>query len=65
LETTGTRSRSAPCPRCEGEVPLQGRPLIGEVLGCERCGAQLEVAGLEPVALEPFAKVDVDEDDLE
>jgi len=63
LETTETRSRSAPCPRCKGAVPLQGRPLIGEVLGCERCGAQLEVASLEPVELEPFAKVDEDEGD--
>jgi len=32
--------------------------MIGEVFGCGQCGAQLEVAATEPVALEPLAKVD-------
>jgi lysine biosynthesis protein LysW len=44
-------------------VRLLGRLLIGEVFGCGRCGAQLEVAGVEPLALEPLAPIDEDEAD--
>lgn len=37
---------------------MVGRVMIGEVFGCGQCRAQLEVAGTEPVVLEPLAKVD-------
>jgi lysine biosynthesis protein LysW len=39
--------------------------MIGEVFGCERCGAQVEVASTDPLELEPFAKVEEDEEDFE
>ncbi len=39
--------------------------MIGEVFGCTRCGAQLEVASVEPLLLEPMAKVEEDESDLQ
>jgi len=42
-----------------------GRLLIGEVFGCSRCGAQLEVASVEPLVLEPFARIEEEEEDLE
>ena len=42
--STRTRARTAHCPDCGAEVRLTGRSMIGEVVGCERCGAQLEVA---------------------
>lgn len=38
-----------------------GRLLIGEVIGCGQCGAQLEVASPEPLELEPFARVEEEE----
>jgi lysine biosynthesis protein LysW len=50
--------RTAACPECGGEVRLVGRLLIGEVFGCGHCKAQVEVANLEPLVLEPFARVD-------
>lgn len=63
--STQTLSRSARCPSCHGEVRLAERPLIGEVFGCGRCHAQLEVASADPLELEPFAKVEEDEEDFE
>jgi lysine biosynthesis protein LysW len=39
--------------------------MIGEVFGCGKCSAQLEVAGLDPVTLEPFARVEEEESDFD
>lgn len=57
-------SKTARCPGCGGEVRLVGRLLIGEVFGCGQCGAQLEVASSDPVELEPFARVEEEEEDF-
>jgi lysine biosynthesis protein LysW len=57
-------TRCARCPDCGAEVRLVGRLLIGEVFGCGQCGAQLEVANSDPLELEPFAKVEIEEEDL-
>jgi alpha-aminoadipate carrier protein LysW len=62
--TTRLKIQLAHCPDCGGEVRLTGRLLIGEVLGCGTCGAQLEVANVDPIALEPLAKVDEIADDM-
>lgn len=48
----------ATCPACGVQVRLAGRPLIGEVVGCGACGAQLEVVSLAPPTLEPLARID-------
>ncbi|NOT32017.1 MAG: lysine biosynthesis protein LysW [Planctomycetes bacterium] len=57
-------SKTARCPDCRGEVRLVGRMLIGEVFGCAHCGAQIEVAGSDPLELEPFARVEEEEEDF-
>ena len=59
------KTRAAPCPDCGAEVRLVGRLMIGEVFGCGKCSAQLEVAGTDPVTLEPLAKIDDDELEVE
>jgi lysine biosynthesis protein LysW len=56
-------ARSAPCPECGAPVRLLGRLLIGEVVGCNRCAAQLEVAASDPLILEPLARIE-DEDEV-
>lgn len=56
--------RIATCPECGGDVRLVGRLMIGEVFGCGKCGAQLEVASPDPVVLEPLAKIEEDEEDF-
>jgi lysine biosynthesis protein LysW len=63
VESTRTKLRAARCPDCGEAVHLDGRLLIGEVFGCSHCGAQLEVANADPLELEPFSKVDAEEED--
>jgi len=65
VTTTRLKSCAAHCPVCRAEVRLLGRLLIGEVFGCGNCGEELEVACLEPLELELFARVEAEEDDLE
>jgi lysine biosynthesis protein LysW len=38
--------------------------MIGEVCECKGCHAQLEVASVSPLVLEPLAKVEEDEEDF-
>ncbi len=39
------------CPECEGGINLRD-PLLGEIVPCASCGADLEVVGLDPLALD-------------
>ncbi len=46
-------------------MDLDGRLMIGEVFNCGTCGATLEVANIEPLILEPFAKIEEDAEDFQ
>ena len=50
---------SANCPECEAAVDVQGL-LVGEILYCQDCSAELEVRSIEPaeVALAPQIEED-------
>jgi lysine biosynthesis protein LysW len=61
--STRIQTSTARCPACADEVRLVGRLMIGEVFGCGQCAAQLEVASLQPLVLEPFARVESEEED--
>jgi alpha-aminoadipate carrier protein LysW len=39
------------CPECEAEVPLHADSVVGEVVPCPDCGADLEVTALQPPVL--------------
>ncbi len=52
------------CEKCGSSIELEGRLLIGEVFECPSCRATLEVAMLEPLTLEPFARVEEDPQEL-
>jgi alpha-aminoadipate carrier protein LysW len=43
---------SAICPECDGEVFLNEDVIIGEIVTCPDCGADLEVVSLDPPRLE-------------
>lgn len=45
---------SAPCPACGQAMPMPPDALVGEILVCGYCGAELEVVSLAPVVLEFF-----------
>ncbi len=52
----------AECLKCGQGLELEARLLVGEVLHCERCGAQLEVTELDPLVLAPRARVEDEEE---
>jgi uncharacterized paraquat-inducible protein A len=43
---------TARCPECDSSTSVAGEISIGRQLGCERCGAVLEIVGLSPVLLD-------------
>lgn len=47
------------CPECSAEVNREGLEL-GELLVCDDCGSELEVVGLNPLALETAPEEDED-----
>jgi alpha-aminoadipate carrier protein LysW len=60
------------CPVCDAEIDLEEDELDeGDTLFCEECGAELRVAGVDPLELEPVEEEeeeespDYDEDDEE
>ncbi|HED64455.1 MAG TPA: lysine biosynthesis protein LysW [Planctomycetes bacterium] len=48
----------ADCVLCGAGFTLKGRLMIGEVFDCPHCGKPLEIADLDPLAIEPFARID-------
>ena len=49
----------AECPECFGEVELND-VMQNEIVQCGDCGADLEVVGLDPIALEMAPEEDED-----
>jgi alpha-aminoadipate carrier protein LysW len=45
-------STTASCPECAAEITLSADTVVGEILVCPDCGADLEVISLEPPTLE-------------
>ena len=51
---------NATCPECAGETPLANDVVLGEIVQCPDCGAELEVTGLAPIAIELAPEVEED-----
>jgi alpha-aminoadipate carrier protein LysW len=43
---------TAICPECDEEVYVDADSEQGDVVGCDECGVDLEVVGLDPVELD-------------
>lgn len=66
LTTTDVaRREDAGCLQCGARLELDQRLLVGEVVQCERCEAQLEVADVDPVRLAPLARIEEEAEDFE
>ena len=39
------------CPECEGQIEVPSDAIVGEIVPCGGCGAELEVAGTNPLNL--------------
>ncbi|MEW6742330.1 MAG: lysine biosynthesis protein LysW [Planctomycetota bacterium] len=48
------------CPECEGDVPVPEDAMLGEIVPCAGCGAELEVTSVSPVVLEPAPEIEED-----
>ena len=53
-------SKQGKCPECDADVELADDVMVGEIAQCAECGAELEVVGLEPLALEPAPEEEED-----
>ena len=49
----------AACPECEADVPVDGA-IVGEIVFCPDCGAELEVLDLENPTLAVAPEVEED-----
>ena len=54
------------CPTCSGVIDLDEEELDeGDPVTCEECGADLKVASVHPVELEPALEADDEDEDEE
>jgi len=54
------------CLGCDEDIRFPGRPRLGQMVTCHRCGARLEVIDVNPLELDwVFDDDDTDEDELE
>ncbi len=37
------------CPDCQQEIELGPEPVVGDVIECEHCAAELEIVSLDPL----------------
>jgi lysine biosynthesis protein LysW len=51
----------ANCIECDEEIEISGRPRLGQKVTCTNCGAELEVASINPLELD-WAEEDYDDD---
>ena len=65
MSTSLKLRRSTACPTCGADLEFVGRLMIGEVVSCQVCRTQLEVACADPLTVEPLCKVEEDEEDLD
>jgi len=57
---TTTQRTTVECPECAANVALNGNVLVGEIVDCGDCGAELEVRATNPVRVELAPEVEED-----
>lgn len=48
------------CPECEADVEVQDDAVIGEIVPCGECGAELEITSTEPLQLQLAPEIEED-----
>ena len=62
-QTTNVASQArnaVECPECAANVAVGPNVLVGEILDCQDCGAELEVRATSPVRVELAPQVEED-----
>lgn len=57
---TTTQRTTVECPECAATLQVGANVLVGEILDCADCGAELEVRATNPVRLELAPQVEED-----
>ncbi len=39
------------CPTCDADLAVPSDVMLGEILGCDDCGVELEITVLDPLAV--------------
>ena len=58
--TQTTQRQTVECPECANNIQLAANILVGEILDCNDCGAELEVRATNPVRVELAPQVEED-----
>lgn len=58
--TTQTQRLSVECPECAAALTVAPNILVGEILDCTECGAELEVRATSPIRVELAPEVEED-----
>jgi lysine biosynthesis protein LysW len=54
------------CLGCDEDIRFPGRPRLGQMVTCHRCGAHLQVIDVNPLELDwMFDEEDLEDDELE
>lgn len=53
----------ATCIECDEEIEINGRPKLGQKVTCPNCGAELEIASINPLELDWAYEEEDDDDD--
>ncbi len=53
-------SMTRECPECSASLQMTTQPLLHEILPCGDCGIELEIIGLNPLAIEVAPEVEED-----
>jgi alpha-aminoadipate carrier protein LysW len=52
------------CPMCDGAIDVEEDELDeGDILACEECGAEIQVAGVNPLELEAAEEEELDDEE--
>ncbi len=54
------KTNTANCPVCDAPASLPSDLLLGEIVPCDDCGAELEVTSLDPLTLGEAPEVQED-----
>lgn len=54
------------CPECDADLEIDEQDIDeGDAVRCESCGTEFEVAGVDPLELEPVSDDEDEEEDLD
>lgn len=57
--------RTTDCPECEADIAIDDDADLHDIVSCEECGTDFEIVAMNPLELDHYEDVDLDDDDEE